>query len=167
MILYLMRHGEAMPLGGGIMRDVDRPLSERGEKDAAAMGRVLAHIEPGISTLLCSPVTRAVQTASLCSSAFTPALQVKPSDSLLPGFRFANLLQELAALGRDAKIAAIGHQPDLTNFMSYLVADAAAEIAMPPGSIARLTAHPTGTHPEATLTWLLTPELVLSLLSMR
>jgi phosphohistidine phosphatase len=167
MILYLIRHGEAMPLGGGITRDVDRPLSDRGGTDAAAIGKALARIEPGISALLCSPVTRAVQTATLCANAFTPPLQVKTSDSLLPGFRFANLLQELAAIGRDAKVAAIGHQPDLSNFMSYLVADAAAEIAMPPGSVARLTVHPTGTHPEATLNWLLTPDLVHTLLSMR
>jgi phosphohistidine phosphatase len=167
MILYLMRHGEALPVGGQIARDADRPLSERGEMDAMTMGKVLARVDPGISIVICSPLTRAVQTAQLCANAFAPPVPVKPSDALLPGIRFNSLLQELAGAGRDTKIAAIGHQPDLSNFMAYLIADAAAEIAMPPGAIARLTVHPTGTHPEATLHWLLTPELVQTLLTKR
>jgi phosphohistidine phosphatase len=167
MNLYLVRHAEALPVGSGITRDADRPLSPRGETDAAMMGRVLSRIEPGISAILCSPLTRAVQTGTLCAAGFDPRPHVKPSDALLPGFRFASLLQELTTIGRDAKVVAIGHQPDLTNFMSYLVADAATEIGMPPGAVARLTLHPTGTHPEAILNWLLTPELVQSLLATR
>lgn len=166
MILYLVRHGEALPLGSGITRDADRPLSERGETDATMLGKVLARIDPGISAVLCSPLARAVQTGTLFAAAFDPRPPVKPSDALLPGFRFGSLLQEFAGIGRDGKVVAIGHQPDLTNFMSYLVADAAAEIGMPPGAVARLTMHPTGTHPEAILNWLLTPELIQYLLSM-
>jgi phosphohistidine phosphatase len=167
MILYLMRHGEAVPVGGQIARDADRPLSERGMQDATAVGKVLARVDPGISSFLCSPLTRAVQTAQLCAGAFTPPVTVKPTDVLLPGIRFTSLLQELAIAGRDTKIAAIGHQPDLSNFISFLIADAAAEIAIPPGTVARLTVHPTGTHPEATMHWLLTPELVQTLLTIR
>lgn len=167
MILYLIRHGEALPVGGHITRDADRPLSERGKMDAATLGKVLARIDPGITTMLCSPLTRAVQTGELCAAAFAPPVPVKPTDALLPGIRFDSLLQELAIAGREGRIAVIGHQPDLSNFMSYLVADAATEIAMPPGAIARLTVHPTSTHPEAVLNWLLTPELVQILLSTR
>ncbi|MBP1647501.1 MAG: hypothetical protein H6Q30_946, partial [Bacteroidetes bacterium] len=38
MNLYLARHSEAVATGGSVVRDADRPLSVRGEEDAALMG---------------------------------------------------------------------------------------------------------------------------------
>ena len=51
MNLYIVRHAEAVPLGRGISRDADRPLSAHGERDAAVVGRVLALADPAVRTI--------------------------------------------------------------------------------------------------------------------
>jgi phosphohistidine phosphatase SixA len=69
----------------------------------------------------------------------------------------------LIALSGGGSIVAVGHQPDLSNFISMLVASAAyAAIAMAPCAIARvsLKVSPAGDHSEAHLHWLLTPDVI-------
>ena len=60
--LYLVRHAEAAWMGSG-QRDFDRPLNDRGKRDAVEMGRRLKTngILPGV--VLSSPALRAIQTA--------------------------------------------------------------------------------------------------------
>ncbi len=159
MILYLVRHAEAMPVGGGVFLDADRPLTPRGEEDAVMAGKFLVRVDPAVHAVVCSPLTRAMQTGRLLAGAFSTHPAVTPLDALLPGIRLAQMLPELAKVAGEGNIVAVGHQPDLTNFISFLVADAVADIAMPPAAIARLTIRLTGTHPEATLNWLVPPNL--------
>ena len=69
MNIYLVRHGEAGPSGGTVLRDADRRLTSRGEDDARLIGRVLAQAKSNVTVLLSSPLTRALQTAELIGSA--------------------------------------------------------------------------------------------------
>jgi phosphohistidine phosphatase len=166
MHLYLIRHAEAQPPGGAVSTDADRPLSDRGEDDAAAIGRVLALTDPGIGLIMTSPLMRAVRTGSLIAGAFTPEPERRITEHLAPGFQIQALTDELLVLGSSARVVLIGHQPDMSVLLCRLIAAGArGSIAFAPGSVACLTASPLGQQIDAQLRWLLTPQVVLPLLS--
>jgi phosphohistidine phosphatase len=164
MNLYLARHGEAIATGGSIVRDADRPLSVRGEEDAALMGRVLAQMCPTLEMIVTSPLLRAIRTGEIMGAEISSHPVFTVSNHLAPGFRHKNLYDELIILCGDGDVLAVGHQPDLSAFISYLIAGPApASVAMAPGTVARLTVLPGKSRPEATLDWLLTPQVAKSL----
>ncbi len=159
-----MRHAESLPLGGSITRDADRPLSGRGEDEAELMGTALAHIDPNIDVVIVSPLLRAQQTGEIISTGLSETPIWHTSNNLAPGFLPNNLLEELIALTVGASVVAVGHQPDLGIFISYLVAESApASIDLVPGSVARITLGGNLKRPRARLNWILTPELVRSM----
>lgn len=160
MHLSLIRHADALPAGGAIRTDADRPLTAAGDRDARLIGRLLAAIDPGLESIFTSPLTRAIQTGARIAEAFDPAPDQRVMEHLAPGFRPKALIDELLASGSDAHIALIGHQPDMGSLLCRLVAGGTrAAVAFPPGSIAFLTAAPMGQHIDAQLRWMLPPEL--------
>jgi phosphohistidine phosphatase len=163
MNIYVIRHAEATPIGGTIVRDADRLLSEEGEAHARLAGVALALLDPSIKVILTSPLARAQQTGALFAKAFAPERPVRPSENLLPGFRYASLLEELTSYGTGGSVAAVGHLPDLANFISWLIADGShTSVAMSPGSIAHISID-AGSQQEGTLRGLLTPEVIAAL----
>lgn len=162
MNLYVVRHAEALPIGAGISRDSERPLSAQGEHDAALMGRVLSLAEPGILTIATSPLVRARRTADILAAQFVTPPRVIAWQVLEPGFDMHDLLDRVNTHDA-APLILVAHQPDLTEFISWLVADAPAGIAFPPGAVACISraAKPGGNSTR--LQWILTPKLVTTL----
>jgi phosphohistidine phosphatase len=164
MNLYLARHSEAVATGGSITRDADRPLSVRGEEDATLMGRVLAQICPALEMVVTSPLLRAIRTGEILGNEISSHPIFTVSNHLAPGFRHKNLYDELMTLCGNGDVLAVGHQPDLSAFIAYLISgSASATVAMAPGAVARLTVQRGKTRPDATLDWLLTPQVAKSL----
>ena len=158
--LILVRHGEAAAVGGAVTHDAERPLTARGAEDARAVGRMLVRLELTPSLVLTSPLRRAVQTGEQIAAAFPAALRRSASRTLEPGFRNGELLEELLTLRRagEETVVAVGHQPDLGNFIAYLIAGSAPpSVALSPGTAARLALRATGGRPEAVLQWLVPP----------
>ncbi|MDR1852273.1 MAG: histidine phosphatase family protein [Propionibacteriaceae bacterium] len=58
--LFLMRHAEAS-WGGPDVGDLQRPLTEKGRRQAQAQGLILREL--GVERIICSPAARAVETA--------------------------------------------------------------------------------------------------------
>ena len=164
MHIYLVRHTDAVPVGGTIARDADRTLSTRGEADAALMGEALARIDPSLTIVATSPFARAIQTGEIIGGRISDRCIFHVSEHLAPGFNHRALLEELVALGGGGNIIAVGHQPDLTNFISYFIAGSSyAAIAMETGAIADIAIRPGGGRSETLLHWILTPNIVKSL----
>jgi probable phosphoglycerate mutase len=74
-ILYFARHGESVANTGNIIsnRDLDHPLTPTGRLQAEQLAQRLA--DAGISTVYCSPVPRALETAAIVSRALNLPLQ--------------------------------------------------------------------------------------------
>ena len=164
MNLYVVRHCEAAPVGAGVVRDADRPLSGRGEEDARALGRLLATVSPEISVILSSPLLRARRTAELISGAFGSPPTLRVSENLAPGFRPKSFLEEAARGGPDAAVLVVGHQPDMSHLIAYVIdVPAHGGIAFPAGAAAKLVLG-TGNPPaEAHLEWLMPPLIARTL----
>ena len=162
MNLYLIRHAEAMPVGGMVTRDADRRLSPRGEDDAALMGRALFLLDPDVKIIVTSPLVRAIETGEIIGKEIGDHPVMHVSEHLAPGFNDKSLFQELQLLGAGSSIIAVGHQPDMSDFVSFLIAGSlSASVAMAAGSVAKLVVD--GPDPQGHLAWLLTPEAVRSL----
>lgn len=159
MTLYLVRHAEAKPLGGPITTDTARPLTAEGERTARLMGRLLLRLEPHRPLIACSPYLRAASTATLLGEAWPDTPVLETWDELTPGVRHKELLSRINGTSASALVL-VGHQPDMTNFLAILVADAATEIAMPPAAIVCLTLATGITTSSGRMHWLVTPELV-------
>ena len=161
MTLYLVRHGEAAPVGGAMTLDADRPLTQRGERDMAALGQVIAHLDRRVAHVLTSPLARARQSGAILASALGNGVVTRTTENLSPGFRPKGLLAELAKIAPEDSVIAVGHQPDLGEFLSSLVTDAShAAVAFPPGGAAGIILQAPPQERKAVLQWLLTPDAV-------
>jgi phosphohistidine phosphatase len=162
MTLYLVRHAEAKPLGGPVTTDTARPLTVEGERTARLMGRMLLRVEPRRPLIASSPYLRASSTAALLGEAWPETPVPETWEELTPGVRHKELLSRINRTSASALVL-VGHQPDMTDFLAILVADAATEIAMPPASIVCLKLATGLTTSSGRMHWLVTPELVRAL----
>ena len=164
MDLYIMRHADALRVGGTIQQDAERPLSPRGEDDAALVAKSLSRLEPSIGVVLTSPLLRAVQTGTIARAALGKNVVQRSSENLSPGFRPGPLLEEIAATGEHGAVLCIGHEPDLSRFIASRIAESGRVIvAMPAAAVAHLRFATNDLTEEAALQGLLTPELIRSL----
>jgi phosphohistidine phosphatase len=103
-VLWLLRHAEA---ADGIPDD-DRPLTERGVRQAESAGAALARLGAKIDTCLTSPKLRALQTAQLACEPLGITPQIEPA---LSGEPF-NARKLAAAFGKDVLL--VGHDPSFS-----------------------------------------------------
>jgi len=121
--ITLLRHAKSSWNTGGLA-DRDRPLNKRGERDAPIMGkRISAHdIRP--SLIVSSPAVRAWTTAKIIAGAINYPREFLQRDDRLYGASVATIIDVIA--DQDAgfnHIMIVGHNPGLTQFSNYLVAD--------------------------------------------
>jgi len=114
----IFRHAKSERSAG--VPDLDRPLAERGRRDAPAVGRWLRAELPSIDLVLCSPAVRARQTWELASAELVSPPPVE-HDERLYGRGAGELLTVLRALPEDVKtVVLVGHNPELEQLMTLL-----------------------------------------------
>lgn len=106
---YLLRHGKA-DWPGWDKSDDERPLTEEGKDQVAAVAKMLARMEiaPAIVT---SPLPRASQTAEIAGKYLNQKVRVDPL--LRPGFDAGKLEKLLKDFSGDS-LMVVGHEPDFT-----------------------------------------------------
>ena len=117
MQLWLLRHGEAVPHDS--KPDHDRELTARGERQSVAAGGALARLGLEFAACYTSPKVRARDTARLACQ----ALNVAPEEvgGLAAGFdRDAALELLLGHDDPDARVLAVGHEPDFSQVVHDL-----------------------------------------------
>lgn len=103
-MLWLLRHAEA---ADGLPDD-ERPLTDRGARQAESVGRSLARLGAQIDACLTSPKLRAVQTAELACEPLGVTPTIEPA---LAGEPFD--VHELIT-GRGENILLVGHDPSFS-----------------------------------------------------
>ena len=123
MQVLFIRHAPAMEREEFIGEDLDRPLSEKGEKRAAKAFKTLAGLYTKPNALYTSEAKRSLQTAQLLSQAFGE-ISIHTSPLLNPGMdypRFKTLFDDIDKSFQ--AIAVIGHEPDFSEIISEVVSD--------------------------------------------
>ena len=116
MDLILWRHAEAQD-PEGMMTDLDRPLTRRGDKQATRMAAWLDRQLPEGTRILCSPAIRTEQTVRALGRKY------KLHDELRPGASPEQLLQLAGWPGSKAPVLVVGHQPTLGQVAARLLHD--------------------------------------------
>jgi phosphohistidine phosphatase len=170
--LTLLRHGKS-DWGTGEENDFDRPLKERGRKDAPLLGRFLAGIGNVPDLVVCSPAARARQTAELLAPAMGYSAELRWEASI-----YAASAGELMSVLRHLPEAAshvllVGHNPGFEDVTARLIgADVygmAAGLRLPTGGMAHLALSVdtwNGVQANAgQLIWLVNPRLLKAVMS--
>jgi len=121
--LSVFRHAKA-ERPEGYADDQDRPLTERGGKDAAAMGSILARVDPPVDWIVSSPSRRTRETTDRLTAALNYTDQVAWHPDIYAAHPDA-LLAVLAAIPPSAEHAVlVGHNPGLEGLVAGLCAGA-------------------------------------------
>lgn len=104
-----------------LMNDFDRPLNDRGKKDAPQMAKYLLEKKIPIDSFISSPAKRARRTAALFAKEFgidENAIQLKSELYQPDGVAFLHTIE--VASDACAHLAIFSHNPGITHFVNEL-----------------------------------------------
>jgi phosphohistidine phosphatase len=137
--LTIVRHAKAeRPEGYGT--DFDRPITERGERDAVRMAALLGRLAPPVDWWLSSPAQRAHQTTERMVAECGFAGTVQWEAAIYEGSA-ETLLDLLATIPQEVEHAVVvGHNPGMADLVSGLVAGAPSRLnlQMPTAALAHV-----------------------------
>ena len=122
-MLWLLRHGDAEDGSP----DSERPLTEKGRGQAAAVGAALRALGVELDACLTSPRVRAVETAKLACEPLGVDPELEPK---LSGGPFD---AEALAAGLGEEVLLVGHDPDFSMTVHDLTG---AQVRMKKGGLA-------------------------------
>lgn len=118
-----MRHAPALSRVSWLRDDMQRPLSDKGIIGAKKLFKEFAKIYDAPSVIYSSQALRAKETAQLLSKGFK-GTRIVESSLLNPGAAFEDFKQLLADEKSEC-VAVVGHEPDFSNILSYVLASGA------------------------------------------
>lgn len=154
MNLILLRHGKAEDNHAD--GDFSRALVEKGRKQSRRAARLLkaANILPDI--VLTSPLVRARQTAEeFCQTAGIPGATIQ--GWIACGMTPETAMSELTAFRDFGSVAIVGHEPDFSELLEWLLGTSSGNIEVKKGAIASIQINPPSKR--GTLTFLIPPLL--------
>ena len=134
--LFLIRHAKSS-WGDTALADKDRPLDDRGKRDAPKMGKRLAKRDVKPDLILSSPARRALTTAEIIAKKLDYKLKDIVVDDRLYASEADDLLNVIHKLGEKLeRVMLFGHNPELTELAHRL----SSEIThMPTCAVAEFT----------------------------
>lgn len=154
MQLILLRHGKAEPTS--MDGDFSRALVEKGREQARKAAKLLRTAGALPDIVLTSPLLRARQTADeFCQTAGMPGAVTQ--SWLASGMHPETALRELAAFKDFKSVAIVGHEPDLSQLIRWILGANAGGIEMKKGALACLEVYPPSR--QGALLYLIPPKL--------
>ncbi|MBX7127472.1 MAG: histidine phosphatase family protein [Cyclobacteriaceae bacterium] len=119
--LYLVRHAKSSWDNPGL-DDRDRPLNERGLKDAPKMARRLKERDAAPGLLLSSPAVRALETCKMIAAGLGMPATAIHTDARLYHAGRRTLMEVVQSLDdKYRSVMIFGHNPGLTDFVNQLL----------------------------------------------
>lgn len=120
--LLVLRHAKSSWVEAGLS-DFERPLNERGRRDAPRMGRLLRKRALRPDLILCSPAERTRQTAALLTSA--AGLDAEPRyDERIYEASAGRLIDVLSEVEAEAEsVLLVGHNPGAEKLIEVLTGE--------------------------------------------
>jgi len=136
--LYLIRHAKSS-WANPQLKDFDRPLNNRGLRDAPFMAKMLKGKIGELDQIVSSPAKRAYTTASFFAEAFDMAIEdIQQEKDIYEAY--AETIQEIISEFDDnwRQVALFGHNPGFTHLANQYATDYIAN--MPTCSIVQISA---------------------------
>ncbi|HOJ62709.1 MAG TPA: phosphohistidine phosphatase SixA [bacterium] len=159
MELYFIRHAIAVDRAdAGVRSDAERWLTEEGLQKMERAAKGLKAIVSGFNVIYTSPYVRARQTAGIIARQYENENLISETPELEPGGDFRSLVALVTPQPPNARIALVGHEPDLSEWISLLVTGSPdAEIQMKKGAVCRVDLNGKPVRGSGVLVWLLQP----------
>ena len=154
MDLILLRHGKAEDLNPG--GDSARELLEKGREQSRRAARLLKRAKLLPEIVLTSPLVRARQTAEeFCNTAGMPGAVIQ--GWLACGMHPEEALHELAGFREFKRVAIVGHEPDFSELIQWILGTSGGRVEVKKGSITCVQINPPSRH--GTLVYLVPPKM--------
>lgn len=160
--LYLIRHGLAGKSLADQTSDEKRPLSKKGKEKMKEIAKGLKKLDICFEMVLTSPLIRAKETAEIVQAYCGATKKVSVTSLLKPGSSYDNLIKFLNKYKKHQRIALVGHEPFLSGFASYCLAQSENSfINLKKGGILVLENDAMIKPGECVLTWLMEPGQII------
>ena len=161
--LYLIRHGVAAERGEDYPDDSKRPLTSDGIARLRKEAKALSALDIGFDQILSSPLVRARQTADVFAEERKWKPPIANNDARTPAGSPAGVIQELGKHMRKARIALVGHEPNMGELAAFLIG---AKVPLPfkKGAICRIDFSVFPPKGKGQLCWFITPKMLRKLL---
>ncbi len=158
MQVYLLRHGIAEE--GRLGRsDADRELTAEGRRKLRDTLRVASRAEARPSLILSSPLTRAVQTASIAAEVLGYQGKILQTKLLLPNAKYEQVWDEIRVHKDESGLMLVGHDPLFSSLVGYLLGCSDLQVDFKKGAIFRADLESFGPKPRGILHWFITAKL--------
>ncbi len=157
--LYLVRHGVAAERGDAWPDDSKRPLTDEGIERMQQATRGLARMGVTLDVVLTSPYVRTRQTAEILAASYDQRPPVVVVESLTPNGSFQALLADLEKQAKRARIAVVGHEPDLGEVAARL-AGLRQPLLFKKGAICRIDVKTIPPAGAGALRWFMTAKML-------
>jgi phosphohistidine phosphatase len=160
MTIYFLRHASAGKNKLPGKQDEKRTLDQKGEKQSREMGRFLKENGVKAEAIISSPLTRAIQTAHLAAEQMGFEEDITLDNALRPEASFQEFEETLEHYGKAKSVIVVGHNPNLSAFLSLLITANAREdvVELKKGAVAEVEAE----KGKGVLNWCVTPKLLRS-----
>lgn len=156
MILYVMRHAEAVEKNDGL-QDEWRYLTEKGRTEAGKISAKIVSIGSKPRLTITSPLTRAVQTAEIAAGKACRRNVVVASELLLPNADIVELITHIRGCKDAKRIMVVGHEPHLGSLIAVMLGREDATITLKKSSCVALELDPDKVAKPARFLWYLAP----------
>lgn len=157
--IYLVRHAHAGDPMAWHGPDDERPLSSKGENQAARAAAFLKRAGVRPDLILSSPKLRATQSAAPIAEALAVGMRTDPL--LASGTDLVDLERILEAAGNPGCVVVVGHDPDFSEMAAELTG--AGSLPVPKGAIVRIDASRPLVPGVGVMRWLIPPDLLSEL----
>jgi phosphohistidine phosphatase len=161
MELYLMRHAIAHDVGAdGSRTDAERTLTAEGRANTRAAAQAMRRLELDFDAIWTSPLARARQTADIVAEVLKKPHCLREVPELALGAAPERVIQALLRLERSSSVLLVGHEPDLSRLVAFLVWGSldADRLDFKKGALCRVDGRFGLGGGKATLRWFLTPK---------
>ena len=165
MVLYLVRHGEAVSLEETASKnDADRNLTIEGKEKLYQFSRTFKSIGIQSDLIITSPYKRAYETASIFLEAMEVTPKLEECEFLKPGEEVDALINHLHKRKDLNSILIVGHEPYLGNLASTLISGKSSlNIRFKKGGICKIEISELPPKGIGELEYLLTPKIIKAL----
>ncbi len=136
MNLYLVRHADAEKTQPG-KRDEDRRLTKQGKDRIKTASKGWMYIINRLDVICSSPYVRAMETAEIIAETFEYEKEIIKDKSLGSGCFTKDLISLVNSLDAE-NVMVVGHQPDLSEHVSYLISSTGSLVDFKKTAIAKI-----------------------------
>ena len=163
MKLMLVRHAIALELEelpDPHLGDAARPLSRNGAEKMALQVEGLRRIVNRLDLIWHSPYLRTTQTAALIRQGF-PGAAAEELEALAPGGSDREILKRLGQLPANRHVVLVGHEPEMSIYVSLFTAAAEMPfVRMKKGGAALIEFNGRPAYGQGQLLWYLPPRVL-------